>query len=182
MSPYAVTRDGFLRLPITPEDYEWANAAANDMGALRNSIREGEGNLTGFLGEALVRRAFSSGQTNTYDFDLTFSDDDGAATFDVKTKDRTAVPRLNYQASVANFNTRQKADFYCFVSLFRPDDDDRTAFTYGFVCGIIPKAEYMERAVFRKKGEVDPTDPRGWKIKADCWNLDYGSLYRFEGW
>jgi len=180
MMPYSVTTDGFLHMEVLDEDYEFAEAAAQEMGCLRNSIRQGEGNVTGFLGEALVKRAFSVGSNNTYNFDLTFNDEEGLATFEVKTKDRTAPPLLHYQASVAAFNTKQQADFYVFVSLYRPKG--QTRFTQGYICGLMPKDEFLQRAAFRRKGELDPTDSRAWPIKADCYNIDYAELYRFGEW
>lgn len=182
MRPYVVTDEGFLRLTVLPEDYEWAKARAEEMGALNNSIREGAGNLAGFLGESLVRRAFGCDQENTYNFDLRFGDDEGNATFEAKTKDRTVPPRLDYMASVANFNTRQQADYYVFISLVRPDQNDRSFFSEGYVVGLLRKTDYLSAATFMKKGQIDPTDSRGWKIKADCYNLAYRSLHRFDAW
>ncbi len=111
-----ITSDGFIEIAITPSMTATANIKAAEMGLLRNSIREGEGNTAGFLGEEVVCAAFDGSiSNNTFDYDIKWGD----MTLEVKTKDRTVPPRPDYDASVAKYNTTQKADFYVFVSLWR---------------------------------------------------------------
>lgn len=174
-----ITSDGFIEIDITDEMFARAKTKADEMGALRNSIRNGQGNLAGFLGEEVVLTAWGCAESqNTYQHDVTFE----GVTFEVKSKDRTVPPRLDYMASVANYNPRQRADFYVFTSLVRPNKDDRLFFTKGYVIGIMSKEDYLRQATFMKKGQIDPTDPRGWTIKADCYNLAYQHLHRFHDW
>jgi hypothetical protein len=165
--------NGFIEVEITSEMVSRASEKAKEMGALRNSIRRGEGNLAGFLGEEVVLKAFpGSTSHNTYQHDITMEH----LSIEVKTKDRTVEPRIDYEASVANFNTSQKADFYVFVSLYRPKNTQD--YQRGFVLGVIEKEAYKDKATYLKVGDIDPSN--GWEVKAACYNLPYSRLVRFE--
>lgn len=169
-----ITHDGFIEVLITPEMTARAQEKAQEMGELRNSIRRGQGNLAGFLGEEIVLAAWQGAEShNTYQHDITFE----GVSFEVKTKDRTVAPRAFYEASVANYNTSQKADFYVFVSLYRAPSGE---YTRGYVIGIIEKELYKEIATFLKVGDVDPSN--NWTVKADCYNVPYKELLKFEAW
>lgn len=168
-----ITDDGFIEIDITEDMITRARIKAEEMGELRNSIRRGAGNLAGFLGEEVVLAAWNGSEScNTFQHDVTF---DGT-TFEIKTKDRTVPPRLSYEASVANYNARQDADFYVFVSLLRREN----VYVKGWVCGIIAKRDYETMATFLRKGDIDPSN--GWVVSADCFNLGYRWLTRFETW
>lgn len=168
-----ITDEGFIEIDITADMIRLAQEKANELGQLSNSIRQGRGNLAGFLGEAVVDAAWGGGiSSNTYDFDATLEGEK----FEIKTKDRTVPPALHYEASVANYNTKQRAGYYVFVSLLRRD----TLFTKGYVIGIIPTSDYYKEATFRRVGEIDPSN--GWTVRANCYNLPYEKLYRFNSW
>ncbi len=163
---------GFIRVEITEDMIERAQAKADEMGQIRNSIRKGKGNLVGFLGEEIVLAAFPDSETaNTYEHDIRMGD----LTLEVKSKDRTVDPRLDYEASVANFNARQKADYYVFTSVFRDKPSGR--YTHGHVIGLMKKDEYKAMATFLRVGDVDPSN--GWVVSADCYNVPYSRLTRF---
>lgn len=166
-----ITPEGFFRVQITADMLATAQAKSAEMGTLKNSIRKGKGNLAGFLGEEIVLVAFpGSISNNSYNHDIDF---DGVR-LEVKTKDRTVSPSLDYDVSIANFNTRQDADFYVFVSLFR--DKKTNQYTHGFVCGMIDKATYRSKSTFYRKGDIDPSN--GWVVSADCHNLPISDLAR----
>jgi len=170
-----ITEDGFIEIDITPEMTARAKAKADDLGELRNSIRRGKGNLAGFLGEEVVLAAWGGSIShNTYQHDIEFE----GTTFEVKTKDRTVPPSIRYEASVANYNPNQRADFYVFVSLLRRKPDN--AYVKGYVLGIISKDDYFRQATFLRVGDIDPSN--GWVVSADCYNLPYSALTRFETW
>ena len=170
-----ITSEGFIEVEITSEMVERATVKAQEMGELRNSIRQGKGNLAGFLGEEVVMAAWVGSESdNTYQHDITFE----GTTFEVKTKDRTVAPRLSYEASVANYNTHQKADYYVFVSLYRVKETND--YVRGYIIGIIPKNDYKTQANFLNVGDIDPSN--GWKVSAACYNLPYKELVRFENW
>jgi hypothetical protein len=175
-----VTDEGFLEVAITPEMVALAKTKSQEMGALRNSIRRGHGNIVGFLGEEVVLSAWRgaiSGE-NTFHHDVRFEDAFGDATFEVKSKDRTVPPLLHFEASIANFNTRQSADFYVFVSLFRNKSSGE--YSKGWVLGVIGKDDYFRSARFLREGEYDPSND--WYCRADCYNLPYADLTRFDDW
>ena len=166
-----VDKNGFFLVSITKSMIERAEKKSIEMGILRNSIRNGEGNLAGFLGEEVVLAAFpESISANTYHHDVLFGD----YTIEVKTKDRTVPCRLDYEGSVANFNTSQRSDVYVFVSLLR----NKTIYTHGYVAGVIDKNEYFKKAIHLKVGDVDPSN--GWKVKAECFNLRYSEMIQFR--
>lgn len=170
-----ITHDGFIEVVITDEMISRAAAKDREMGELNNSIRNGDGNLCGFLGEEVVLAAWNgSTSQNTYQHDITFEE----ISFEVKSKDRTVAPLLEYESSVAKFNTRQRADFYVFTSLLRRKGTKD--YTKGYVLGIIDKQEYFEKATFLRVGDIDPSN--NWKVRADCYNLHYRHLTRFSNW
>lgn len=88
---------------------------------------------------------------------------------DNKTKIRTVAPKPEYLGTVAEFNTRQQCDFYCFTSILK--DASKL-----WIAGFCRKEIFFNRATFSRKGTVDPTSDRGWRFKADCWNLPYGEM------
>lgn len=172
-----ITPEGFIRVQLTPEMKERAQIKAVEMGKLRNSIRRGEGNIVGFLGEEAVLSCWKGSVShNTYQHDLTFDE----VSFEVKTKDRTVVPRLHYEASVANYNTTQNADFYTFVSLFRNKATD--VYEEAYVIGIMDKHEYFKKARYMKKDFVDMESENKFRVQGTCYNLEYRELTRFESW
>ena len=174
---FELTKDGFLEVVISDDMVERAKHKSKEMGTLNNSIRDGAGNLAGFLGEEIVLKAWAgSTSANTYQHDIKFEE----VSFEVKSKDRTVLPKLDYECSVAKFNTRQRADFYVFTSLYRPNRDNPTLYTKGHILGIINKAEYFQHAKHLRKGDLDPSN--GWVVRAECYNLPYEQLNRFENW
>lgn len=164
--------DGIIEVEITEEMYAEATAKAAELGDLgKNSIRRGDGNLAAFIGEAISRLPFAGAEvTNTYDHDFRWE----GFTFDTKTKDRTVVPTLDYDASVAAYNTKQKADYYIFVSLLRDKASGR--YTKGYIMGIYPQSSFKADAKFWLKGQVDTSN--GWQVSTDCYNLSYRNLVK----
>lgn len=148
-----------------------AKSMSKKLGVLNNSIRKGEGNLAGFLGELSFLKAFPKAEkVDSYNFDIKVGD----YFLEIKTKDRTVPPQLYYEASIANYNAKQKAHYYTFVSLLRDGDRYKKA----FIIGYIEPEEYLKKATFLKKGQVDPSN--NWTVNADCWNLSYNKLNKFN--
>ena len=139
----------------------------SDFGKLNNSIRQGDGNLVGCLGELCALHCTNFGEielANTYDYDLIAGD----LNIDVKTKECTSKPRLEYDCSVAAFNIKQDCDIYLFVRVLNN-------YQKGWVLGWIEKYEYFKKAKFFKRGEIDPSN--NFTVKADCYNLKIKDLY-----
>lgn len=168
---YRVTTEGFLEIEITQDMEDRASALASDLGELKNSIRKGEGNLAGFLGEEVVLAAFPRAvRDNSYQHDILLN----GSKFEVKTKDRTVPPRSFFEASIANHNPNQRTDYYIFVSLLRENDQ----YVKGYITGYIPRKTYFQKADFLTEGEEDPSN--GWVVLTDCYNLRYDKLHRFK--
>ena len=66
--------------------------------------------------------------------------------------------------NVSDYNTKQKCDLYCFVGV---NESNTTAYVYGFM----KKKDFYDKAVFGKKGQIDPRGNGKWKFKSDCYNI-----------
>jgi len=153
-----------IEVAITPEMIKQAQKEAEELGVLRNSITEGNGNVAGILGELVVAKATGSTKSNTRDYDLLRPD---GSKSDVKTKRCTSQPESYYECSVADFNTSQRCDSYVFVRVLKD-------FSKAWIVGELPKKEYFEKAKFLQKGDYDPSN--NWKCKADCYNVPISKL------
>ena len=134
-------------------DYQTLGEArdlAADMGTLKNSFTNGMGNLTGFLGEVLLRErlAGTTEHKNTYDYDLVLPN---SKTVDVKSKSTSVTPLDHYECSVSGLNTKQKCDYYAFTRI-------KKDLTVGWLLGYLPKQEFYDLAKFYPKGSKDPSN------------------------
>ena len=99
------------KFKITDTALDRAKARAAKLPLLNNSIRKGEGSLVAYIGEEVAKAVLGGEIEDTYDYDLVYHNPcSGKFTVDVKTKERTVEPRLNYNCTVADFNTKQKCD------------------------------------------------------------------------
>jgi len=153
-----------IEINVTQDMIDMAKLKSNEMGSLNNSIRKGEGNLIGFIGEQVAINVMGGSWVNTYDYDLIT--DDGKKV-DVKTKQTTVTPRTFYECSVAKFNTSQKCDMYAFVRV-------KNTLDTAWFLGVMDKEKYYKTATPLKKGDVDPSN--NFTVKADCYNLKIEEL------
>ena len=133
---------------------------ANQLPILKNSIRNGEGYVVGFIGEEVVKDVLNGEIKDTFDYDIIYN---GMTKVEVKTKEITVSPRSHFEGSVADCNTSQRCDEYAFVFVLKQ-------MPYAWYAGKISKSDFYEAAVFHKKGEVDPAFPN-FVFKVDCWNI-----------
>ena len=138
---------------------------ANQLPILKNSIRNGEGYVVGFIGEEVVKDVLNGEIKDTLDYDIIYN---GMTKVEVKTKEITVPPRSHFEGSVADCNTSQRCDEYAFVFVLKQ-------MPYAWYAGKISKSDFYEAAVFHKKGEVDPAFPN-FVFKADCWNIAVSKL------
>lgn len=136
-----------------------------------NSIRKGKGHYFAKIGELAIAEKFGWKHIDTFhaDTEAILTNGEGRKV-EIKVKERNVPPRGHYNATVANANTKQACDYYLFASTISDE--------VVYVLGIMPKKEFLEKAVFRKKGELDPDGPRGqnWRFKADCYNMPYNEM------
>jgi hypothetical protein len=158
-------------IATTPEILQIARRQAEAMGRLRNSIRQGGGNLDGFVGEAAVK--FLLGipleiDQNTYDHDIVWH----GLSIDVKSKKTAVIPRRHYEASVSDHNPHQRCKIYVHTRVYYPDGATVPSVTY--IMGWIEKTEYFRKARLVHRGQINGSNE--WDPKCDCWNLAYSDL------
>ena len=153
-----------IEVVVTPKMLVEARDKAAEMGRLNNSITRGQGNLTGFLGEAVAQHVLGGELANTYDYDLMLKD---GTTIDVKTKLTSVKPLDSYMCSVAKLNTTQECDYYAFTRI-------KNDYSVGWFLGICSKERYYKEAIFMEKGTVDPDN--GYVVRSSCYNLPIHKL------
>jgi len=156
-----------VEVNINTSQLELAKNKAKDLGILKHSFTNGEGNVVGFLGEILVADYLKAEIENTYDYDLIKC----GVKLDVKSKRCTSIPRPHYECSVAAYNTRQKCDFYVFVRVL---NDYKKA----WILGIINKESFFKKSILRKKGFTDISN--NMTFKEDTYNLPIKNLNDFS--
>jgi hypothetical protein len=155
-----------LEVPVKTEWFTQARKESVAMGRLRESITSGAGNVAGFLGEIVVQSVIGGERKNTFDYDLIKP----PHLIDIKTKRCTSAPQPHYACSIAAYNPNQRCTTYVFTRVLE------TNYKTCWILGYIDKDEYFKVATLCRKGEVDPTDTRGWRFKADCFNLPISKL------
>ena len=170
MSKLITSIDDFIQVQITPEMYENAVKTANEyQHKLNNSIRNGKGTLVGCLGEEMIKKTFPFlKRLNTFQFDFQFND----KRLEIKTKERTVPPQINYECSVNELNGRQDTDFYIFTSVMNTYD-------VGWILGYIKKEKMWESATIYNKGDIDPRN--NFRFHCKTYNLYHTDLYKFKG-
>ena len=158
-----------LQYAASPEQIAKAKDHAENLGELNNSIRSGQGNFIGYLGEIVVGECFGWTHDSQFDYDLITT---AGKKLDVKTKERTVSCLDSYFATVADYNTEQKCDGYVFTSVYQNKAKDYIV----EIMGWLPKDEFYSHATFYEKDAVDPNSDDGWTFKAACYNLRYGQL------
>jgi len=154
-----------IEIEITNQMRDMAQTKAEEMGKLHNSITGGNGNLVGFLGEAIVANLIGTELINTYDYDLIYLD---RIKIDVKTKRTDVRPQPYYECSVADFNTKQDCDWYVFTRILN-------SCSRGWVLGFLPKKAFYKKASYHRKGDVDLSNY--FIFKADCYNIKIEDLF-----
>lgn len=145
--------------------------------ALKNSITKGSSNIYGAIGEVLIwdQHKDNCEYVGEYNYDLIIS----GQTVDVKTKRTKYEPLPHYLCSIADTkhnqdpNEQQKCDWYCFVRVNENLID-------AWILGWIRRDEFFQKAVYFKKGEIDPNSDNNFTFKEDCWNLPISELGNFE--
>lgn len=131
---------------------------------LNNSITKGKSELYGKIAECIIEDTYGGKYINDYEYDLIVQ----GKKIEVKAKKRTVKPQPHYYVSIADFNTTQKCDLYCFVSVM----DD---LSMAYICGWMTPKQFYSRATFYKKGEPDPHD-NTFLIREDSYNLEIKHL------
>jgi len=142
---------------------------AEEVGSLRGSIEDGDGNVAGRFGELVYREVFGGTIEDDYDYDILQND----VKIDVKTTRRTVPVQPHYNAVVANWNTEQDCDIYYFVSVLGEDAEE--PFSKAWLCGYSTPDNFYTEAVERSKGD---RDGYGFRFPAACYTLHYEEMRR----
>ena len=144
-----------------------ARGRARKLPKLKNSIRQQKGKLVGLIGEEIVKKHFKipvAQDEAGYEYDLIHPE---KGRLEVKTKERSVVPKPNYECSVAKYNAKQDCDLYVFVSVLND-------FSKGWVCGWTTPKKLKRKAKSFKKGDKDPSN--NFTFRADCLNIKISDL------
>lgn len=153
-----------------------AQARADATPELRRSMRGAQGNEVGAMGE-LVAMRYLDAQAVLYLDEGKVNHDLRTAhgTMDVKTKERTVVPKPHYDCAVPDYvGDAQKPDWYLFVSLLSDGSKGCGRFTRGWVLGTIRREQFYEQASEWRPENVDASN--GWKPTIRCWNVPVSAL------
>lgn len=151
-----------------------AETRAGALGECRNSIRSGQGNIVGYIGELLFAELFG-GETLEREVvgDLVFDCDilhPVLGKVEVKSKETTVDwVDLNYEASITDYNPNQRYDHVAFFRVNLKRD-------LAWFCGYLSREEYFDKARFIQKGDYDPTND--WTARCDCYNVYYRDMKR----
>lgn len=162
---------------ITKEILWLAQKRIEDDPIFKNSIRGKEANLIGSIGEVLFERFIQeegltlekeTREEERYNHDFIVDEE---FRVEVKTKDRSVVPKSYYDCSVTEESlSRQDPDFFYFISLLRK----RGIFTDGYLLGAIDTPNLYIRGEKWKAGEIDARN--GKTISKDCVNIEIKNL------
>jgi len=162
---------------ITKEILWLAEKRIDDIPILKDSIRGKEANLIGSIGEVLFERFIQeegltlekeTREKEKYNHDFVI---EGEFTVDVKTKDRSVVPKSNYDCTVAQKTLdHQDPDYFYFVSLLKK----RGVFTDGYLLGAIDTPNLYIRGDTWKEGDIDARN--GKRIRFDCVSIEIKNL------
>ena len=171
----------YYKIELGSYHWELGKSRSDSMPVLYKSHRGREANQVGCLGEVLIEEFFT-------DHGVRFKDDRSEYThdyninqrffLDVKTKDRTVVPRFYYENSVPVYQMDyQKPDFYYFVSLYRDKGTEKTdirRFKEGYIVGGINRNKLYSIGKLWEKGSTDESN--GTHFWTDCINIKMSDL------
>ncbi len=160
-------------MDITKKMYDRARKAGDKIGVLPNSIRKGQGNTVGKIGEEMFNKFYPDNDwPDTTQFDFTLVRNDCLLRIEMKAKEHGPYkkPELDYEGSVTWSEKAQDCDIYYFSRVHK---DTRV----GWLCGWMWKEEFFKQCFLIKKGE---RFPNGFVCSQDCWNIYYHQCHSPE--
>ncbi len=158
-----------MKFKITSEQLEKANYR-NTFGKLKNSIKDGEGNYLGAVGELVLMNYYKNKGANvkniqTFDFDFKLND----YKIEVKAQECKFKPKENWTCHVPNYNATQNCDYYAFVFVNLQKKE-------AYLEGMITKQEWLNVRNFKKKGEMGYVKP----YECDTWTCLISDLKKIN--
>ncbi len=170
---------------IAEEIYVEAQKRADALPVFDYSHRAREANQVGCLGEIIAEcwmkkngiKYIPQLEATTHDYIV-----NNSLTIDVKTKDRTVIPRVDYDNTAPLYNhSHQRPDYFLFVSLKRDKNEkskDIRRFSHAYIVGSISYNELDRIGIPFLKGERDWRN--GTKFWTDCLNTEMWQLIPLE--
>jgi len=170
-----------IELEIKKEWIDEAIKNSDEMGTLKGSITNGDGNQAAFIGEIAVSEYLGYKRTNIhlendeydkkkiYHYDMF---DKKERKVEVKTKRCSSLPLPEYTTSICNDNIKQECDYYLFTRVSKKHNKV-------WILGWLEKVDYFSGSTFCIEGEVDP-DRGNWYFKRNCWNRYIGELNKIS--
>jgi hypothetical protein len=161
--------------------YQIAQERAKNQRVFSKSHRKEEANDVGCLGEVIAEfwmqqhdiKFTPELENTTHDYRI-----NGNITIDVKTKDRTVKPRLDYDNSAPCYNhLHQKPDYFLFISLERNRNDKRNnirKYHTAYIVGSISYEELDRIGIKFLAGEIDWRNNT--KFWTNCLNIEMWQL------
>lgn len=172
----------YTKIKTIPEwVYKEAESRAEKLPIYFNSHRKEQANKIGCLGEVVAEEwmkrnkiTFKSAlEETTHDYLI-----NDRLTIDVKTKDRTVAPRIDFDNSTPLYNhNHQKPNYFLFVSLQREKNkkgNDIRNYHTAYIVGAISYEELNKIGIIFYKNEVDPRNKT--KFWTDCINIQMSQL------
>ena len=139
-----------VEISVTPRMIIRAEQRAEKMGALNNSITEGEANLEAFIAEQALSKHLKQKLEDTYNYDLFWAPKGRVLTADIKTKRRTKPPSPYFDCHIADTSLHQDCETYIFASIVRTKETFRV-----WALGWITKDAFLKKAKRVFKGDRD---------------------------
>ena len=155
-----------IKCRFNKELVEEAEARAERLGQLNNSIKKGKGNIEGYIGEIVFNQLFGGlsedRKPELYEYDVLHPE---LNKVEIKTKrNNTDEVKPFYEGSVAAFNPSQDYNHLVFM---RVNPQTWTA----WFCGYIAKKYFIKYCSKVEKGSHDSRND--WTASANCWNIVY---------
>ena len=148
-----------------------AEARAGKLGSLNNSIKQGKGNLVGYIGELgffeLFGAIMEDRKPELYNYDVLNID---LNKVEIKSKyNGTDSVKPDYEGSVANFNATQD---YNHLAFMRVNTNTKTI----WFCGYVSKEEFALKSHAVDQGHYDRSND--WTSSADCRSIYYRDCHQ----
>lgn len=175
----------YSRFKNIPEQiYKRAEERASHQSVFHNSHRKEEANTVGCLGEVIAEHWMQMNGINYEDalaettHDYIIINDKQRLSIDVKTKDRTVKPRIEFDNSVPAYNhSHQRPDYFLFISLERDKNDTKNGirkYHSAYIVGSISCEELDRVGIPFLKNEKDWRNKT--KFWTDCINVEMSQL------
>jgi hypothetical protein len=173
-----------IEISLDESIFEQAEYRLALMPVYKASYRKNGANQTGVIGEIITERwlsangiFYSADKTTQYDLRLLNNE-----TIDVKTKERSTIPRLNFDCSVALYNhEHQRPNYYFFVSLRRNNKANRQdlrRFTHAYLVGAANQTQLLSYGRIIPANSVDQDN--GMKNWTSMINISLDKLTKCE--